>query len=270
MENGFQDSNFEELSPADLDMVLQRFYAALQSKKGEAYSRSAIVGIRAGLNRHLTSPPFSRLLNIMTDRPFMQSNQVLTGLIKSLKREGKNLSKHKEAICEEDHKKLYESGQFSVTTPETLQNKVIYELIAQFERRGREGLYNLKKDSFVFLTDVRGRKYVTLKYNEADKTHHGIDSRENVKEPRMYGTGDEFCPLLSFEKYMSKLNTKCDRFFQRPIRSKKINESSVWYENAPLGINKVNMFMSRLSESAKLSKRYTNHCIRAFVSTHLH
>ena len=261
MENGFQDSNFEELSPAELDMVLQRFYAALQSIKGKEYSKSAIVGIRAGLNRHLTSPPFSRLLNIMNDRPFMQSNQVLTGLIKGLKKIGKDLSKHKEAICEEDHQKLYESGEFSVTTPETLQNKVMFELIAQFGRRGREGLYNLRKDSFVFRTDVRGRKYVTLKYNEADK---------NVKEPRMYGTGDEFCPLLSFEKYKSKLNTECDSLFQRPIPSKKITESSAWYENAPLGVNKVNTFMSRLSESAKLSKRYTNNCIRAFVSTYLH
>lgn len=201
----------------------------------------------------------------------MLSNQVLTGLIKGLKREGKDMSKHKDPVCEEDHQKLYECGVFSLDTPETLQNKIIYELIAHFGRRGREGLQSLAKDSFVFKTDVKGRQYVTLNFNEADKTHHGIDSREQVKEPRMYGTGDAFCPLKSFQKYLSKLNPNCNRFLQRPVRKFHCHdESASWYENAPLGVNKVNSFMSNLSDKAQLSKRYTNHCIRAFVMTHLH
>ena len=108
-----------------------------------------------------------------------------------------------------------------------------------------------------------------MSYNEADKTHHGIDSREKAKEPRMYETRDEFCPLGSFEKYLSKLNPNCDRLLQRPKRSFRDPESKIWFENAPLGINKINSFMAKLSEAANLSQRYTNHCIRAFVSTHL-
>lgn len=38
--------------------------------------------------------------------------------------------------------------------------------------------HTLLKDSFVCKSDVRGRQYVTLNFNEADNTHHGIDSRE--------------------------------------------------------------------------------------------
>lgn len=131
----------------------------------------------------------------------MQSNQVLTGLIKGLKRQGKNLSSNEQPISEEDHKKLYERCVFSPDTTETLQNKVMYVLIAQFGRRDREGLHTLNKDAFVLKNDVRGRKYVTLKFNEADKTHQGLDFREIVKEPRKYANHDEYCSLFSFEKY---------------------------------------------------------------------
>ena len=73
----------------------------------------------------------------------MASNQVLTGLIKGLKRDGKDVSKNKQPVSEKDLKKLYESGVFSVSKPETLQNKIMYELITQFGRLGREGLQTL-------------------------------------------------------------------------------------------------------------------------------
>ncbi|XP_053376937.1 uncharacterized protein LOC128547781 [Mercenaria mercenaria] len=272
-ENEYLNESFEDLDPTTLDTLLQQFYACLQSRKGGNYSKSALVGIRAGINCHLTAPPFSRLLNLMKDREFMASNQVLTGLIKGLKREGKDISKNKEPISEEDHIKLYESGVFSEHKPETLQNKVMYEIIAQFGRRGREGLQTLKKELFVIKKDVKDRRYLTMAYNEADKTHHGLDSREKSKEPRMYETGDDFCPLKSplksFEKYLSKLHPQCERLFQRPQRVFAGPESETWFENSPLGVNKINGFMARLSEAAKLSQRYTNHCVRAFVSTHL-
>jgi hypothetical protein len=130
----YQSLSFEWLPVDDLDVLLQRFYAAVRTKDGKEYSKSALVGLRAAVNRHLTSPPVSRNVNIMNDRAFMGSNQVLSGLIKTLKREGKDMSKHKEPICDEDIEKLYNSGLFSDSSPKTLENKVIYDVICQFGR----------------------------------------------------------------------------------------------------------------------------------------
>jgi len=158
LENNYASDEFETLNESTLDEILQHFYASLQKKKGEEYSKAALTGIRAGINRSFTSPPHSRLINLMRDCSFMLSNQVLTGLIKGLKREGKDVSRHKEPLSNEDIDKLYQSGVFATNTPKTLQNKVLFEIIAQFGHRGREGLCQLKKDSFVVKHDPKGRK----------------------------------------------------------------------------------------------------------------
>lgn len=97
-------TNFESLDAAQLEDLLGLFYASLQTKKGKDYSKSALVGLRAGINRYLTSPPHQKQMNLMKDREFMKSNQVLTGLIKQMRREGKDTSENKEPISHNDLK----------------------------------------------------------------------------------------------------------------------------------------------------------------------
>ncbi|XP_053392165.1 uncharacterized protein LOC128554873 [Mercenaria mercenaria] len=156
-ETGYKSTEFEWLEVSVLDKILQNFYASVQTKKGDDYSKAGLIGLRAGINRYLTTPPVSRQINIMKDRDFMFSNQVLSGLVKGLKREGKDLSKHKEPITEDDVNKLFESGLFSEDNPRTLQNKVLYDILSQFGLRGQEGLHDLRKDSFVVKMDSKGR-----------------------------------------------------------------------------------------------------------------
>ena len=113
----------------------------------------------------------------MRDCDFVVSNKVLSGKIKILKREAIDLSQHKEPISDKDLEELYTMKCF-------LQNnlfhykKVVFEIIAQFGCRDREGSQNLRKDSFVLAVDANGDKYVKMSYNEADKTHHGVDAKE--------------------------------------------------------------------------------------------
>ena len=89
-----------------------------------------------------------------------------------------------------------------------------------------------------------------MAYNEADKTHHGLDSRETLKEPRMYETGTKFCPVKSFELHVSKLNPKCEIFFQRPSKKFTGPDQEIWYDNVPVGVNTLNNLMSNLSTQA--------------------
>ena len=266
---GYASDQFEWLEVIELDTLLQQFYASVRTKEGNEYSKSALVGLRAGINRHVSTPPISRNINIMRDRDFRGSNQVLTGLIKGLKREGKDKSTHKEPVTDADLEKLYTSELFSEDSPRTLQNKVMFDILAQFGRRGREGLNQLKKQSFAITTDSQGHRYVKMTYNEADKTHHGIDNREKTKEPRMYETNGPSCPLRSFEKYMSKLNPNRENLFQRPLQKFQPNDE-IWYADQAVGVNAISGFMARMSKEAQLSRRYTNHCVRAYVSTTLH
>ena len=109
-------------------------------------------------------------------------------------------------------------------------------------------------------TDNEGHRYVAMTYNEADKTHHGVNSKEKPKAPR------KLCPVKSFEKYLSKLNPDNEALFQKPL-SKYHKDGAVWYGKTPIGVNQLYEFMPRLSAEASLSKRYTNHYIRAMVAT---
>ena len=107
-----------------------------------------------------------------------------------------------------------------------------------------------------------------MTYNESDKTHHGIDSRENDQEQRMYANieNPSICPVFSLDFYLSKLNKWCDSLVQPPLQFPKEN---VRYAAQPVVKNKLAGMMGRISSDANLSKMYTNHCIRATIATGL-
>ncbi|XP_071162166.1 uncharacterized protein [Mytilus edulis] len=265
-ENQYSDK-FEELESSILNERLCFFYPSLQTKKGTDYSKSPLVGIRAAISRHLTSPPYNRNVNLMKDNAFMTSNHALTGMIKTLKRAGKDVTVHKKPVAEGDIQRLYSSGVFNTDSPATLQNKVFWDLMLNFGRQGQEGLNSLTKSSFGKFKDDRDHTYYKMTYNEANKTHHGVDSHENHQEVRMYEkSGDENCPVSSFDFYVSKLSPKCNALFQQPLLYPKPN---CWYANQAMGKNKLSQMMPRISNEAGLSYRYTNHCIKATVGTGL-
>ena len=87
------DVRFEELEAVALGFKLKKFYAEACSKDGERYSKSSLFNIRCGLNRHLTSPPYNKQFNLMKDVVFQLANQVVTGLIKELRRDGLDTTK---------------------------------------------------------------------------------------------------------------------------------------------------------------------------------
>ena len=110
-----------------------------------------------------------------------------------------------------------------------------------------------------------GEEFLTLTFNELDKNHQQILDKEFEKECIMYAQpNDLLCPIASFRKYISKLNLKCEAFFQR-AKPKFSETDTVWYENKPLGVNTIGNLMKEISLEGKLSKMYTNHCLRATV-----
>ena len=132
---------FEHLPEAELDSLLCQFYAGL-APAGESvdYSKSSYVNIRAGLNRYLRSPPTQRKINLMHDKEFMESNQVFSGLLKTMRRAGLDKTTHKTPISAGDMDRLYASGVLSNDMPWGLIYKVYFKLSLHFTRRGVEGI----------------------------------------------------------------------------------------------------------------------------------
>ncbi|KAJ4925680.1 hypothetical protein JOQ06_018401, partial [Pogonophryne albipinna] len=144
---------FGTVSKPELNSLLRQFYGSVRNTKGQQYAISTYVGLRAGINRFVNDPPYSRAWCLMKDNEFTTSNNVFSGLIKSLRRAGQDKTEHHPAITNEDLEILRKSRAMDPNTPRGLLNKVWFDTQLHFERRGKEGLRKLTPQSFVVKRD---------------------------------------------------------------------------------------------------------------------
>ena len=107
-----------------------------------------------------------------------------------------------------------------------------------------------------------------MAHDEATKNHPGgvSDVPSNEKLARMYESSEENDGYKAMKFYIAKLNPKNDAFFQYPKKQWKYDDE-IWYDAKPIGVNKLENMMKSISEASKLSKVYTNHCVRATAIT---
>ena len=263
-ERGY-DKNFETYDNVLLADVLEQFYVEARRENGDDYKTGSLINIRAAINRHLKNS--GRTVNIINDTEFTQANIAFTAKQAELKRSGYGDTQSYPPLDENDIDKLYQSGLLDINTPRGLQRKVWFELMLFICRRGRENLRKLEKDHFAVAADSNGRKYVYQCKDEMTKRIRGDNMKSRVDAGRMYATEGEGCPVASFEKYVSKLNPKCNAFFQAPYPNMPSTDDGPWYKNAPVGEKCLGNMMSKMSTEAGLSRRYTNHSLRATCIT---
>ena len=110
------------------------------------YSRSSFVVIRQSLNRHLKSPAVGKTFDIIADSDFSDANTVF----KAMRQEAKGKVHHKPSIQKGGIIKLYNHPRvFNPNIPSGLLNKVFFEIILYFCRRGQEILPEMKPDDFL-------------------------------------------------------------------------------------------------------------------------
>ena len=247
-------------SKIKLATVLEKFYPEARKQDGNYYTTASLTAIRFSLQRFFSN----HSIDIIKDPEFRESNATFQATLVKLKREGMAKTQHKPPINKEDINKLYQSGLFDSNSPDTLQNKVFFEVMLYFCRRGRQNLRNLKKSNFSIETDPSKRKYVCKVKDELTKNRRETDEAQETQV--MFATGGPLCPVLSFEQYVSHLNPKNEFFFQRPKRVKDVS-NDVWYDNMVVGQRTLGEKMKKLSTDAELSYIYTNHSIRATAVT---
>ena len=117
-------------------------------------------------------------------------------------------------------------------------------------------------------TGTRSR-YVYFSSDKMTKNHRGeIFDNAKSQSGRMYETKSNDCPVRLFCKYVERLHPNCDSFWQRP-KSAVPKDCQVWYDCQSVGKNKLGNKMREISEKAKTSIIYTNHCLRATAITTL-
>lgn len=261
-----------------LSQYLRLWYAKSTKCNGEPFSPSTLVCMRAAIQRYLNSSDVNQNVNIIDGEDFKLANNTLKAVIaKYLKsKKGCEDSSNLVAIDRDDLKLL--SVYFTRSTPLILQQEVFYLFIYHFGYRGREWLRDITKDSIKVATDSHGREYVEVVKGHAEKNVKPSTSRrhyESIKNIFMYATPEaaDKCPVQAVKLYLSKIPEHSNCLFPKSlIFSNKTNLSSpVWYsDKLVLGKNILNDFMKRISSDAKLSRVYTNHCIRSTVVSELH
>ena len=101
----------------------------LRNQNGDSYSKSALKGLRSGLQRYISSPPFNSKINIITDSEFRGANGVYIGHISRIRKSGKDQTQHKLTILKGDVERLYE--RVFTNTPLGLQRRVFFEICLQ-------------------------------------------------------------------------------------------------------------------------------------------
>jgi biotin carboxyl carrier protein len=245
-------SDFENCSPEELNDILMKFWAEVRKSNGDYYGRNSLFNLRAMINKHLKGKPYSVAFDIVTDERFRTSNERLEKQLKLLKGIGRTIT-HKQPISIADLRRMYDSGVLGTSNPLSLLRKVWFEITLHFCHKGSESQEKLLKTSFEIYRDGSGRAYVA----------RGRPNNRNgdMDDVRMYETGGDLCPVKSYQLYLMKLHPLQPRLFQQP-RRKATPDSPMWYGKAPIGEKALQQMMANISAAAKLTKRYTNHCVR--------
>ena len=119
-----------------------------------------------------------------------------------------------------------------------------------FCRRGRQNLRQLKKTDFEIKVNSQGKRCVVKTTDELTKNHraHDVQAEEGGM---MIANDGPFCPVSSFEKYLSVLNPMNEYLFQRPKKS--AGEGEIWYDNMVVGENTLGKKMKVISHQEELS-----------------
>lgn len=259
--------NISEVPKHILNNYIRYFYSELQTLKDEYYSPASLICFRAALFRYIQS--IRNDVNIIVDKEFASSNRMLKTMVYKFKES--NQPKKEDtypAIEFEDMQKL--QYYFDRNSPLKLQREIMFNIIYFFLLRGRESLPKLEKKSFVTESDSKGRKYIRIQCEMLTKNAKASlcqKEYEQLQNARMYENQDKcLCPVESFEKYFKLLPKESQTLFPKP--KVHISPKEEWYcSNASIGKHTFDSLMPRLSSEAKLSKRYTNHCIRVTAIT---
>ena len=122
----------------------------------------------------------------------------------------------------------------------------------------------MNKDHFV-VQSIDNKKCIIKNKSELTKNNRDGTS-DRCEGGIIVETDSEKCPIKVFSLYLSKLCPKSNFLWQ--LIFKKQSNDDRWYHRKA-GKDTIAQFMPKISEICGLSRRYTNHCLRATKCTFL-
>ena len=109
-----EQNPIEEMSAADLDLFLCKFFMSVRKSDGEEYEPDSLTCIQSSLSRYLKSK--GSVLSLRNDPHLSTHRDVLAAKRRELKQKGKGLRSHKsEDVSADQLDVLYEKGLLGIS-----------------------------------------------------------------------------------------------------------------------------------------------------------
>jgi hypothetical protein len=118
-----RDEEFETLSKAALDSLLEDFYGNVTKQDGTSYHRNGFTGLRYGISRFMKKHSG---VDITNDPAFVASESAYKARLVEMKKQGFGKVQHYPPIEEDDLYNLYAS--FDLSNPDDLRDKVQFDV----------------------------------------------------------------------------------------------------------------------------------------------
>lgn len=173
---GFTIHTLTHMTRQQLSEILRDFYGKLKSRLED--QPIGMKDLREGLHRYFLR---EMAVDIIRDKTFELANATFDIAFRSSASSSRKC--HRMRIEMEDLRKIYFGDAMDLSKPDSLQNKVFFDVNLYICNRSKDHLRLMKKDDFEVSSDVTGKRYVWLK--EHPKFSTGTD-----KEFDGYQVGD--------------------------------------------------------------------------------
>ena len=259
--------DIENISPEQLNLLLERFYAEIRKKDGTNYEPESLGVMQASIDRFLRENNCN--FSIVRDPMFTSSRAVLSGKATVLRESGKGTRPNSaKALTWEEEEELWQTNKLGDSSPEVLLHTVWFVLTQHLGFRGCQEHKVATIEEFKFQVDDQGREYISYADAKPTKTRQGgIRVKKRSQKPRMFQTNDERCPVSLFKKYL--LHRPLHLLNNGPLYL-SINyntRNDVWYKDQKMGVNRITEIMKRIVSGTTFSgsKKFTNHSGRKTV-----
>ncbi|CAG2184985.1 unnamed protein product [Mytilus edulis] len=268
-----EERPFSTIENEKLDQYLASFFISVRNKKGEEYEPDTLKSIQSSINRHLNENSETDV-NILTDKDFQHSRDVLSAKKKDLKSKGFGTEKERQMLS---HKRkliifMTEICLEQVSNPDALTNTVWRNNSMHFGMRSRQEHQDMKFGDIQMKATSGG---VHFEFTERQtKTRKGEGSARPFA-PKMFAIADNpRCPVKTFKTYIQRRSTeslKPDSNFYLSILPRYHNKgpddfdtenTNTWYSMQPMGKNKLGELIKVMSEKGGLTGRKVNHSAR--------
>ncbi|XP_061196504.1 uncharacterized protein LOC133204775 [Saccostrea echinata] len=259
------------IPPNELDPLLSNFIVNVRTKSGEEYEPSSLRGMIGSFERHLKRHRYQ--FSLITSFEFARCREALRAKQKDLKAQGRgNKPQRSDSLTPDEIETLYNTEQLGKATPTSLISTLWFNNTLYFGMRGGTEHRNMRWGDVVLKRD-EALQLDYLEYHErATKTRTGVDVTDSrACPPRMYATpaNPEKCPVSTYILYRDKrpegYSKHEDPFYISVVTNeKRPRMQDRWFICSPMGVNKLNDLMKRMSKNAGLpdNKKITNTSVR--------